>query len=146
MNTMPRENDGIGSAVQYRRITGWSNSGVGGVPDLSSFLASEYPSSQSTNNLPTFGGYSNTTGGVASGGLGLRRGQKITYASDAHQVVNVHRAVAVRRRVDEGVLHRPGFPGRPPAQSTALLWAHMIGEEKALLYSRGASANWATPA
>ena len=56
LNEMPRENDGIGSAMQYRRILGWSNSGVGGMPDLMPFMASEFPSAQSTSNLPQFGG------------------------------------------------------------------------------------------
>src|SRR3984885_10906065 len=54
VNSMPRENDGIGSALQYRRILGWSNSGVGGVPDLMPFMASEFPAAQSTANLPQF--------------------------------------------------------------------------------------------
>lgn len=139
LNAMPRENDGIGSALQYRRILGWSNSGVGGVPDLLPFMASEYPSSQSTANLPQFGGYANTTGGVASGGLGLRRGQKITYVSDAHQVTYTELSLSDVVSTKAYYIGQ-GYQDVRQLSATALLWAHKGGEERAMLYGRGASA------
>lgn len=138
VNSMPRENNGIGSALNYKRILGWSNSGVGGVPDLMPFMASEFPSSQSTSNLPQFGGYSNTTG-VASGGLGLRRGQKITYAADAHQVTYVELSLSDAVSTKAYYIGQ-GFQDPRQLSATALLWAHKMGEERAMLYARGVTS------
>jgi hypothetical protein len=139
LNEMPRENDGIGSAMQYRRILGWSNSGVGGIPDLMPFMASEFPSSQSTSNLPQFGGYANSTGGVASGGLGLRRGQKITYKADAAQVTYVELSLSDVVSTKAYYIGQ-GYQEVRQLSATALLWAHKGGEERAMLYGRGATA------
>ena len=139
LNEMPRENDGEGSALQYRRILGWTNSGVGGMPDLMPFMASEFPSSQSTSNLPQFGGYSNTTGGVASGGLGLRRGQKITYKADAAQVTYVELSLSDVVSTKAYYIGQ-GYQDVRQLSATALLWAHKGGEERAMLYGRGATA------
>jgi hypothetical protein len=139
LNEMPRENDGIGSAMQYRRILGWSNSGVGGMPDLMPFMASEYPSAQSTANLPQFGGYANTAGGVASGGLGLRRGQKISYVADAHQVTYVE--LSLSDVVSSKAYYiGQGYQDVRQLSATALLWSHKGGEERAMLYGRGVTA------
>jgi hypothetical protein len=139
-NQMPRNNGGKGSAVQFRRILGWSNAGVGGVPDILPFMSSEFPAAQSTSNLPPFGGYANTTGGVTSGGLGLRRGQKITYAADS-QVRNY-----TELGLSDSVSWKAEFIGQGyqdirQLSATALLWAHLMGEERALLYGRGPTAN-----
>lgn len=139
VNAMPRENDGIGSALNYKRILGWSNSGVGGVPDLMPFMASEFPAAQSTANLPQFGGYSNTTGGVASGGLGLRRGQKITYAADAHQVSYVELSLSDVVSTKAYYIGQ-GYQDPRQLSATALLWSHKGGEERAMLYGRGVTA------
>jgi hypothetical protein len=138
LNAMPRENDGIGSAIQYRRILGWSNGGVGGVPDLMPFMASEYPAAQSTNNLPQFGGYANTTGGQSSG-LGLRRGQKITYAADAHQVTYTELSLSDIVSTKAYYIGQ-GYQDVRQLSATALLWAHKGGEERAMLYGRGTTA------
>lgn len=139
LNEMPRENDGIGSAMQYRRILGWSNSGVGGMPDLMPFMASEFPSAQSTSNLPQFGGYANTTGGVASGGLGLRRGQKISYVADAKQITYVELSLSDVVSTKAYYIGQ-GYQDVRQLSATALLWAHKGGEERAMLYGRGATA------
>jgi hypothetical protein len=139
LNAMPRENDGIGSALNYKRILGWSNSGVGGVPDLMPFMASEFPASQSTANLPQFGGYANTSGGVSSGGLGLRRGQKITYAADAHQVTYVELSLSDVVSTKAYYIGQ-GYQDVRQLSSTALLWAHKGGEERAMLYGRGVTS------
>lgn len=145
VNSMPRNNTGKGSAVQFRRILGWSNAGVGGVPDILPFMSSEFPSSQSTTNLPQFGGYANTSGGVASGGLGLRRGQKITYAADS-KVIN-YTELGLSDSVSwKAEFVGQGFQDIRQLSATALLWAHKMGEERALLYGRGASANGYTGA
>ena len=139
VNSMPRENDGIGSALQYRRILGWSNSGVGGMPDLMPFMNSEFPSAQSTSNLPQFGGYANTTGGVASGGLGLRRGQKITYKADAAQVSYTELSLSDVVSTKAYYIGQ-GYQDVRQLSATALLWAHKGGEERAMLYGRGVTA------
>jgi len=139
LNEMPRENDGIGSAMQYRRILGWSNSGVGGIPDLMPFMASEFPSAQSTSNLPQFGGYANTTGGVASGGLGLRRGQKISYVADAKQITYVELSLSDVVSTKAYYIGQ-GYQDVRQLSATALLWAHKGGEERAMLYGRGVTA------
>jgi hypothetical protein len=140
VNMMPRNNTGKGSAVQFRRITGWTNSGVGGIPDILPFMSSEFPSAQSTSNLPPFGGYANTSGGVASGGLGLRRGQKITYASDS-KVVN-YTEMGLSDSVSwKAEFIGQGFQDIRQLSATALLWSHKMGEERALLYGRGPTAN-----
>lgn len=136
LNEMPRENDGIGSAMQYRRILGWSNSGVGGMPDLMPFMASEFPSAQSTSNLPQFGGYANTAGGVASGGLGLRRGQKISYVADAKQITYVELSLSDVVSTKAYYIGQ-GYQDVRQLSATALLWAHKGGEERAMLYGRG---------
>lgn len=138
LNAMPRENDGIGSALQYRRILGWSNGGVGGVPDLMPFMASEYPASQSTTNLPQFGGYANTTGGQQSG-LGLRRGQKITYTADAKQVSYTELSLSDVVSTKAYYIGQ-GYQDVRQLSATALLWAHKGGEERAMLYGRGPTA------
>jgi hypothetical protein len=141
LNAMPRENDGIGSALQYRRILGWSNSGVGGVPDLMPFMASEYPSAQSTANLPVFGGYANTTGGVTSGGLGLRRGQKITYKADAQNIAYIELSLSDTVSTKAYYIGQ-GYQDVRQLSATALLWAHKGGEERAMLYGRGSGTGY----
>jgi hypothetical protein len=139
LNSMPRENDGIGSALNYKRILGWTNSGVGGMPDLLPFMASEYPSGQSTANLPQFGGYANTSGGVNSGGLGLRRGQKISYVADAHQVTYVELSLSDVVSTKAYYIGQ-GYQDPRQLSATALLWAHKGGEERAMLYGRGVTS------
>lgn len=138
-NAVPRDNTGKGSALQFRRILGWTNANVGGVVDQAPFLNSEFPSSQSTSNLPQFGGYS-TGGSVASGGIGLRRGQKINYKADS-QTIN-YTEMSLSDSVSWKAQYiGQGFEDIRQLSHTATLWAHMVGEEKALLYSRGPSAN-----
>jgi hypothetical protein len=139
VNMMPRNNTGRGSAVQFRRITGWTNSGVGGVPDILPFMSSEFPVSSPQQPLPQFGGNAGTTGGVTNG-LGLRRGQKITYASDS-KVVN-YTEMGLSDSVSwKAEFIGQGFQDIRQLSATALLWAHKMGEERALLYGRGPTAN-----
>lgn len=140
VNTVARENDGRGSALQYRRLLGWTNSGTG-TPDLMPFMNSEFPSSQSTSNLPTFGGYANTTGGVASGGLGLRRGQKITYLSDAPSIGYVELSVSDDVSTKAYYIAQ-GYDDPRQLSATMLLWAHKMGEERADLYGRGSGTGY----
>lgn len=137
-NAVPRNNSGKGSAVQFRRILGWTNANVGGVPDQAPFFSSEYPSSQGITP-PSFGGQSTSTGGV-SGGISLRRGPKINYAADS-KVVNYCEMGFSDSVSWKAQFIGQGFEDIRQLSHTSTLWAHMVGEEKALLYGRGASAN-----
>lgn len=137
-NMVPRDNSGKGSALQFRRILGWSNANVGGVPDLAPFLNSEFPQSQGITP-PSFGGQSTSTGGV-TGGLALRRGAKINYAADSKTINYTELSVSDAVSWKQQYIGQ-GFEDIRQLSHTASLWAHMVGEEKALLYSRGPSAN-----
>ena len=139
-NATPRDNTGKGSAVQFRRILGWTNANVGGVPDQAPFLNSEFPQSQGIA-LPQFGGQSTSTGGVyGSTGVPLRRGQKINYAADSKTINYTELSLSDSVSWKAQYIGQ-GFQDIRQLSHTATLWAHMLGEEKAILYSRGPSAN-----
>lgn len=118
---------GQGTAREYRRILGYTNTGMGGVADQLPFFASETAlNSGSTTGLPYFGA------------LQLIRGQKISYAMDVHTVSYVEMSLSdsVGTKAYWSDL---GFEDVRQLSQMALLWAQLLGEEKALLYSRGAS-------
>jgi len=139
-NAVPRDNTGKGSAIQFRRILGWTNANVGGVVDQAPFLNSEFPQSQGIS-LPQFGGQSTTGGGVqGTTGVPLRRGQKINYAADSKTVNYTELSMSDSVSWKAQYIGQ-GFEDIRQLSHTASLWAHMLGEEKALLYSRGPSAN-----
>lgn len=119
-NSTPR-GKGVGTARQFKRILGWSNSGVGGVADQSPFMNSN---SVQTN----------------FGGLALRRGAKISYASDSKSVTYVEMGLSDQVNW-QAQFAGQGFQDIRSLSQTALLWAHMGGEERAQLYGRGASGN-----
>lgn len=119
-NSIPR-GKGQGTARQFKRILGWTNSGVGGVGDQMAFMNSE--------SVQT-----------PFGSLSLRRGAKINYASDSKSVAYVEQGLS------DMVTWRAQFAGQGfqdirSLSQTALLWATMGAEERALLYGRGASGN-----
>lgn len=120
-NETPREK-GQGSARQFRRILGWSNSGVGGMADMSAFMDSQ------ADPGPTFGS------------LALRRGAKIAYASDNKVATYVEQGLSDQVNWKAEFAGR-GFQSIRGLSQTALLWATMGAEERALLYARGASGN-----
>lgn len=119
-NRLPRTK-GQGLAVEYRRVLGWSNSSTGGVADKLPFTDSQ------ADPGPTFGS------------LALRRGQKIQYASDVKTVSYVEMSLSDQVNW-KAQFAGQGFQDIRSLSQTALLWAHMTGEEKAILYGRGASA------
>jgi hypothetical protein len=121
-NSMPRTK-GQGTARQFKRITGWSNSGVGGVADQSPFLNS--------NSVQT-----------SFGSLALRRGAKIAYASDSKSVI--YKESGLSDQVNwQAQFAGQGFQDIRALSQTALLWASMGGEERALLYARGSDTGYA---
>lgn len=119
-NEVPREK-GQGTARQFKRILGWSNSGVGGVADMSAFMDSD--SVQTT-----------------FGSLALRRGAKIAYASDSKSVAYVEQGLSDQVNW-KAQFAGQGFQDIRSLSQTALLWATMGAEERALLYGRGSSGN-----
>lgn len=113
---------GQGTAREYRRILGYTNTGLGGVADQTPFFSSESDTSD-----PTFGT------------LALRRGQKIQYAMDIHTANYMEMSLSdlVTWKAQFANL---GFEDTRQLSQMALLWAHLLGEEKALLWGRGAAA------
>lgn len=119
-NRVPRSR-GQGTGRQFKRILGWTNSGVGGVADAMAFMNSESVS-------------------TAFGPISLRRPPKINYASDSKTVAYVEQGLS------DSVTWKAQFAGMGfqdirSLSQTALLWATMGGEERALLFARGASGN-----
>jgi hypothetical protein len=114
---------GQGTAREYRRILGYTNTQMGGVADLTPFFSSETDAGE-----PTFGS------------LALRRGQKISYAMDVHTANYMEMSLSdlVTWKAQFANL---GFEDTRQLSQMALLWAHLLGEEKAILWGRGASAS-----
>lgn len=121
VNELPRTK-GQGGAREYRRILGYTNTGMGGIKDQDIFFNSE-----SDSGTPSFGA------------LALRRGQKISYAMDVQTVAYVEASVSdmVTYKVQ---FQNLGFENSRALSKMALLWAHKLGEEKAMLYGRGNSS------
>lgn len=122
INQLTRDNTGVGGACEFRRILGWSNSRTGGVADLMAGFNSE-------STTTTFGGVT-----------GLRRPQKITYATDSKMLAYVEQGLS------DSVTHKAqyqsrGFENIVSLSQTALLWATKGAEERAVLYARGASGS-----
>lgn len=120
-NRVARDNSGQGTARQFKRILGWSNAGVGGVADMSPFMNSQ-------TVTETFGP------------MTLRRGKKINYASDSKSVSYVEQSLSDQVNWVAEFAGR-GFQSARGLSQTALLWAHLGGEERAMLYARGSSGN-----
>jgi hypothetical protein len=117
---------GVGTARKYKRILGWSNSGVGGVADQTPFMNS-------------------TTASTSFGPINLRRGAKINYTSDNGSVNYVE--MGLSDIVDwQAQFAGQGFQDIRQLSQTALLWSHFGGEERAMLYGRGSSGNGYTGA
>jgi hypothetical protein len=119
-NQLPRGR-GQGTARQFRVIDGWSNSGIGGVADMSPFMDSQ-------NDTETFGP------------MTLRRGQKIEYASHDESVSYMEMSLSDQVNWVSQFAGQ-GYQDIRSLSQTALLWSHLGGEERAILYGRGASGN-----
>lgn len=113
-----------GTSREYRRILGYSNTGMGGVANLTPFFNSE-----SDSGTPTFGS------------LALRRGQKISYAMDVQTLGYVEMSLSdmVTWKAQFSNL---GFENSRALSQMALLWSHMLGEERAMLYGRGSGSGY----
>jgi hypothetical protein len=119
-NSIPRVK-GQGTGRQFKRITGWTNSGVGGVADAMAFMNSESVS-------------------TAFGPISLRRGNKITYTSDSKTVAYQEQGLS-DLVTWKAQFAGQGFESIRQLSQTALLWASFGAEERALLFGRGTSGN-----
>ena len=120
VNEIPREK-GVGTGLQYRRITGWSNSGIGGSANLSPFINS--------NTVQTI-----------FGSQAFRRGPKIAYQADAKSVSYVEMGLSDQVNWQAEFASR-GYQNVRAMSQTALLWATKGGEERAMLFGRGTAGN-----
>ncbi|HEX4362341.1 MAG TPA: hypothetical protein VH141_32720 [Pseudonocardia sp.] len=114
-NKIPRIK-GVGTSHRYKRITGWSNSGTGGVSDLWMGITE--------------------TGTNSVGGQTLRRGPVITLAGDQ---ANIPYCTFSASNVVtwEAQYSGLGYEDLRQLSQTALLYSSMLFEEKALIESRG---------
>lgn len=108
---------GEGTAKEYRRITGISNSATGGVANQSTF-------------------FSSATASTSFAGLSLNRPAKINYAADRHVVPFVEQGVSDEVTM-QGQFASRGYTDLRQLSHTAVTWAHMLGEERNLLIARG---------
>lgn len=119
-NTLPRVK-GQGNARQYKRITSFTNSGQASASILPFFNSSTVTS--------TWGGPGNLT---------LNRPQKISYTGD-----NQNRSYVELGFSDQvnfkAQFQGLGFEDLRGLSHTAVLWAHLMGEERAILFGRGAT-------
>jgi hypothetical protein len=122
-NELPRQ-PGKGTAREFRRILGYTNTGLGGVANLTPFFNSE-----SDAGTPTFGS------------LALRRGQKISYAMDVKTVGYVEMSLSDLVTY-KAYFSDLGFEDVRQLSQMALLWSHLLGEERAMLYGRGSGSGY----
>lgn len=126
-NEIPRAK-GQGTAREFRRILGYSNTGMGGVPNLTPFFSSE-----NGNNL--------ASGGTTFGALNLVRGAKIQYAMDVKSVGYLE--LSLSDLVSwKSQFSNLGFEDSRQLSQMALLWSHLLGEERAMLYGRGTGTGY----
>lgn len=114
--------EGHGNARQYFRITGWTNSRSGGVASATPFFNSQ-------------------TVSTSFGSLGLRRPPKISYAGDKTTVPYVEMGFSdsVAWLAQFEAL---GLTDLRALSHTAAMWAHLLGEEQALLFARGSQTGY----
>jgi hypothetical protein len=110
-NQTPREK-GIGQGIEYRRITSVSNSG-----------------GASANVSPFFSSTSNT---VSINGVTLNRPPQISYSGDATFKPFVEMGLSDSVSMQQQFASQ-GFTDAQAVSMLALLWADMLGEERALL-------------
>jgi hypothetical protein len=113
---------GQGEGKEYRRITGISNSGSGGVANLSTF-------------------FSSASASTSFSGLSLNRPSKISYAADRHIVGYVEQGIS-----DEVVMQAQfagqGYTDLRQLSHTAVTWATMLGEERNIVNGRGSGTGY----
>ncbi len=122
-NRIARSTQGVGTTARYKRITGVTNLGVGGVADATTFFNSETVAT-------TFGGVT-----------GLRRPPTISYAADEKAILYQEQGLSDSVSM-KAFYQSQGFQNLRQMSQTALLWATLVGEEKSLLYARGSASGF----
>jgi hypothetical protein len=112
-NRTPREK-GVGQGIEYRRLTSVSNSG-GSSPNVSPF-------------------FSSTTNTINVNGVTLNRPNQIAYSGDATFAPFVEMGLSDSVSMQQQFASQ-GFTDAQAVSMLALLWADMLGEERALLYA-----------
>ncbi len=120
-NTIPRE-QGYGLAHRFKRITGFTGTGTGGVgvirPGIADTTQTRFDASGSTN------------------ALWFNRGGKIAYAGD--ETVAPYIQFSASDEVNWSAQYSSrGFQDLRALSRQALIWASMLLEERILLYGRG---------
>lgn len=121
---------GIGQAKEYRRILGVSGSNYGSAQNTAT--TSTFFTSASANNGP-FGGTGSS--------LNLQRPPKISYTADRHVVGYVEQGVSDEVNM-QAQFASQGYTDLRQLSHTALLWSHMIGEERNLLTGVGSGTGY----
>lgn len=117
-NTLPRQK-GQGNAREYRRILSITNSGQASAAALPFF--------NSSTKTETFGSPNNLT---------LNRPGKIGYTGDKQ--TRSYCELGFSDQVNwKAQFQGLGFDNLRGLSHTAVLWAHLMGEERAILYARG---------
>lgn len=123
-NSIPREK-GVGNARKFKRIDSFSNAGIpGGAGTI----------------LPFFNSLTQTSTWGPTGNLTLARPQKIQYTGSDWTYAYVE--LGLSDSVDwVAYFESLGFEDLRALSHTALLYSHLMGEERAILYARGATGN-----
>ena len=112
-----------GTAHHYDQVTGWSNAGQGGVPNLLAGLNSDSIS-------------------TAFGPVSLRRGVQIAYATTSGAVIMIEHGLS--DQVDWGIGYAmEGLQDARQLSHTGLLWASLGAKEREHLYGRGSQTGYA---
>ena len=114
-NKIPRVR-GVGTSHRYKRITGWSNSSTGGVPDLWMGITET-----GTNNLA---------------GQNLRVGPTISLAGDQANIPYMTFSGS-NSTTWEAEYAGQGYQDIRQLSTTSLLYSSMLFEEKSIIESRG---------
>jgi hypothetical protein len=110
---------GQGTSRRFKRITGISNSGTGGVAALNPFITD--------------------TSTMTAGSLTLRRGPVITYAGDEKSAV--YKQMGLSDNVTwSAEFSSLGYGDARELSHTAVLYASMLADERAILGARGTDA------
>lgn len=121
-NRTPRVK-GQGQARMFKRIDSYTNAGIPGG------AASALPFFASATNTATFGGPGNLT---------LNRPNKISYTGSDHTIGYLE--LGFSDQVNwQAQFQGLGFDDLRGLSHTALLYSHLMGEERAMLYARGAT-------
>lgn len=124
-NSLPREK-GVGNAYKYKRIDSFTNAGIPGG------AAQQRIGFSSLTTTSTWG---------PTGNLTLARPPKISYTGSDWNVAAVE--LGVSDSVDwVAQFQGLGFDDLRALSHTALLWAHMMGEERSILFDRGAGTGY----